>query len=296
MIWIFLAIFAQFISAGVYMIDKYLVGPKAIGRPAVYTIYVCLLSGFVLVLLPFGGVLPLTAALTALSLSIAISFTISLLFLYSALQSSDASDVAPVYGAISAIATLIFGLLLLDSNLPEYFFLGFPFLILGTFLMSHFRFGGKSSFYVIFAGIFAGFSSVLMKIMFDQTTFLNAFFWSRMANVAGAFLLLLWPANFKAAFNNLKKSTEGAKFLIVGNKVLAGAAFLLTLAAIKLGDVTVVNSLAGFQFVFVLIFAFAFTYFLPKYFHEAVHREENRLKKMTASAIIIAGFILMFWS
>jgi drug/metabolite transporter (DMT)-like permease len=294
MIWILLAILSQLISAGVYMADKYLVGPKAIGRPVVYAIYVCLLSGFVLVLLPFGVVLPLTWPLIALCLGITVAFTTSLLFLYSALKTSDVSDVAPVMGAISAVATLAFGLYLLNSFLPRFFFVGFPILIFGTFLMSRFRFNKKSSFYVIAAGILFGLSSVLIKILFGETSFLNAFFWSRMTNVFGAIILLLWPANFKAVFSNVKSSTGGTKILIVGNKTLAGIAYLLSLVAIKLGNVTVVNSLAGFEFVFILLLAFIFTYKFPKYFQEAVHNKNDRRKKLWASGLIIVGFIIMF--
>jgi hypothetical protein len=104
----------------------------------------------------------------------------------------------------------------------------------------------------------------------------------------------LWPANFKAVFSNVKSSTGGTKILVVGNKTLAGIAYLLSLVAIKLGNVTVVNSLAGFEFVFILLLAFIFTYKFPKYFQEAVHNKNDRLKKIWASGLIIIGFVIMF--
>lgn len=292
--WVLLAIIAQFIAAVVFMIDKYLMSPKAIGRPIIYAIYASLLSGAVVVLAPIGVIsLPSGFVLLMIIITGAI-YIVSLLLLYSSLKIADVSDVAPVMGAITAIATLIFGFFLLKDNLPQNFFAGFPLLVLGTFLMSRFRFNKKTLIFVLSGGILFGLSSVLIKIIFQHAGFIDGFFWSRMANVFWAVALLAWPSNFRAVRDSLKKSTAGTKYLVIGNKTLAGFSFLLTLIAINLGSVSVVNSLAGFQFVFILVFAFVATFYLPEYFHEAVHRGHNRLKKITASAIIVVGFIIMF--
>ncbi len=299
--WIYLVIIAQFISAAVVLIDKYLVGSKTdshgsapAGGPAVYTFYVSILSGVVLVILPFGWVLLPTLSVILISLAVAFSYIFSILFLYNSLKTSDASDVAPVMGAISALSTLFFSFIILKNSLPHNFMIGFLYLIAGTFLMSHFRFDKKSSIYVILAGLLFGLSSVFTKMIFNQTTFVNGFFWSRMANVLAAVTLLLWPANLKAIVQNLKYSTKETKFLVIGNKALAGLAFLLILGAIKLGEVSVVNALGGIQFVFLLLLAFIFTYKMPEHFHEAVHRERNLIKKITASSLIIIGLYLLF--
>lgn len=302
MSWIYLVIIGQFISAVVVLIDKYLVSAKSAkhpasspaGGPAVYAFYIGILSGVVLLVLPFGWVSPPTLSIVWISLAVAFSYIFSILFLYNSLRTADASDVAPVMGAIAAISTLIFSFVFLKTSLPHNFFTGFLYLIAGTLLMSHFRFDKNSTVYVILAGLLFGLSSVFVKIIFNQTTFINGFFWSRMANVLGAASLLLWPANLKAVTNNLKRSTGETKFLILGNKVLSGLAFILILAAIKLGNVSVVNALGGIQFVFLLLFAFIFTYTMPEHFHEAVHRRHNRIKKIAASGLIIIGLYLLF--
>lgn len=293
-IWIYLVIIAQFISAIVVLVDKYLISSKSVSQPAVYAFYVGSLSGVVLVILPFGWILPPTSAIILISLAVAFSYIFSLLFLYNSLKTADASDVAPVMGAVSAISTLIFSLIFLHSSLPHNFFIGFLYLIAGTFLMSHFRFDKNAVLYVVLAGLLFGLSSVLIKMIFNQTTFINGFFWSRMANVLGAAMLLLWPANLKAVIDNLKKSSGETKFIVVGNKAFSGLAFILILTAIKMGDVSVVNALNGIQFVFLLLFAFMFTYRMPEYFHEAVHQKHNLVKKITASGLIIVGLYVLF--
>jgi len=292
--WLYLVIIAEFISAIVFMVDKYLVASKAVGRPVVYAFYVGILSIVVLGVLPFGLVSIPSLDIILLSAAVAITFVSSTIFLYSSLQTADASDVAPVMGAVTAMSTLGFSVWLLNTGLPHNFLISFALLMSGTFLMSAFRFDAKATFLVIFGGILFGLSSVCLKMIFNETSFWNGFFWSRIANVAGVLALLIWPANLRAIINNAKTSKARVKYLVVGNKALAGFAFLLTLAAIKFGDVSVINALDGLHFVFLLILAFILTYALPNFFHEAVHRRHNRLKKITASALIIAGFILMF--
>lgn len=291
--WIYLVIIAQFISAIVVLVDKYLISSKSVGRPAVYAFYVGLLSGVVIIILPFGVLAP-TSKIILTSLAIAFAYILSIFFLYSSLETADASDVAPVMGAVSALATLVFSFLILKTSLPPNFFLGFLYLIAGTFLMSRFRFDRISAVYVMLAGLFFGLSSIFVKIIFTQTTFINGFFWSRMANVFGAAMLLLWPANLKAITADFKRSNRETKLLVVGNKAFSGFAFLLILIAINLGNVAIVNALGGVQFVFLLLFAFLFTYWMPEHFHEAVHRGHNRIKKIVASGLIIVGLFLLF--
>jgi len=294
MSWLYLVIIAEFISAIVFMTDKYLISSKSVGKPVVYAFYVGILSAVVLAILPFNLISLPNLRIILLSAAVAVAFVASTLFLYSSLQTADASDVAPVMGAMTAIATLGFSFWLLDSDLPRNFAVAFSVLMAGTLMMSAFRFDTRATIYVVCGGILFGLSSVLLKLMFNETTFWNGFFWSRMANVAGAFALLLWPGNFRAVMGNVRTSKVGVKYLIIGNKALAGFAFLMTLAAIKLGNVSIVNALDGLHFVFLLVLAFILTYAMPEFFHEAVHRRHNRIKKLTASAIIVTGFVLMF--
>src|SRR5262245_60630079 len=107
-IWVLLAIGAQLLFAISVLVDRQIVTKdQHIGKPIVYAFYVSLLSGFVLVFVPFGVVGWPGGTLIALSAAYAASFMASIFFLYSALRLARASDVAPAVGAISAITTLI---------------------------------------------------------------------------------------------------------------------------------------------------------------------------------------------
>lgn len=289
-----LAVAAQFLSAVVVLVDKYLVtSPKASLHPVVYAFYVGILSAVVVVLIPFGIVLVPPPEVVISYFIVAFSSIFSTLFLYKSLQLSDASDVAPVMGAVSAIATFAFSFLILHEDLPRSFLLGFAFLVAGTFLISHFRFVRSSISYTLAAGMLFGLSSVFIKLIFRDTTFLNAFFWSRIANVIGALVLIAWPANLKAILNSLKKSPAKAKVTVVGNKVIAGLASLLLLLAISRGSPSLVNALVGIQFIFLFIFAALFAKRLSAYLYENIGPKEA-LHKFSAIVLVVIGFFFLF--
>ncbi len=289
-----MVLIAQFINAIVVLVDRHLVRSPAISKPIIYTFYVSMLSGVVILLLPFGVVLSPTIQIIQLSLIAGIGYTVSLLFLYKSLKISDASDVAPVVGAVSALATFGFSILFLNDSLSNNFLIGFALLVAGTFVMSYFRFTRRTVMFTVLAGILFGFSSVFLKQIFNETTFWNGFFWSRMANVVAILLFLLWPANFRSVWKNLWSSSVGTKSAIVGNKVMAGFAFLLILYSINLGNVSIVSALSGIQFAFLLLLAFLFTKKFPNYFSESVHHRHIVVHKSVATTLIILGLIFLF--
>jgi len=263
--WVFLAIAAQALFATSTFVDRHvLTHSRGIGKPAAYAFYISLLSGFVLVLVPFGVVSEPSLIVLELSLATAATFILGLLLLYHALKEGTASDVMPVVAAFSAIATFVWAYLFLDEGLPAMFIVSVALFIIGTFLISKFKFRRLGLYHVIAAGLLFGVSTVLIKLIFHETTFWDGFFWSRMANVIGAGFLLLWPGNAKAIFHGVKSSSHGTKWVVLGNKMLAGVAAAMTFFAISLGSVSVVNAMAGLQFAFLLLIAFLFATRFPQ--------------------------------
>ena len=293
MSWIIITILAQAIFAVVTLIDRFMVSTPAINKPAVYTFYNNILLIAVIGLLPFGVVSSPTPKLLEFSFFFGVTLTFSLLFLYRALKISEASDVSPVFAAISAIAAFGFGLLFLLGGLTGNFLTGFALLVIGTLVMSYFRFTWRSLFYVFLAGCLSALSSVLLKEIFNQTSFWNGLFWAELGGVTGVLFFLLVPSNRKDIRENLKQSSGGIKTVVVLNKALAGFAYFLIIYSIKLGNVSIVNALGGTQFVFLLFLALIFGRKFPGYFHETTGIKEV-LEKSVAMAAIIAGLIFLF--
>ncbi|MBI2670157.1 MAG: EamA family transporter [Candidatus Yanofskybacteria bacterium] len=294
MLWVYLIILAQFLLAIVTLVDKHFVTSALIGKPVIYAFYIGAMSVVVILFLPFGVVMAPELAVIKLSLVAGVSHVFSILFLYKSLKLSDASDVAPALGAVSAVATFGFSTVFLGEGLTGNFLYGFILLVIGTFLTSYFHLTRKATLFLIIAGILFGFSTVFLKELFNQTAFWNGFFWSRLANVLGVTVLLLWPSNVRAIWNNVKTSSVGTKTAVVANKIIAGFAFLLILYAIKLGDVSVINALTGAQFAFLLLLAVLFTKKFPKYFYESVHHHHAILRKAIATIVIAIGLALLF--
>ncbi len=293
-LWIALAALAQLISAGIVLVDKYvLVSHAHLGRPAVYAFYISILSGFVLVLVPFGVISIPSFNVLALSMLASVTFILSVLFLYTALKRGNASDAIPIVGAVSAVVAAHLAYVFLDQDLPRAFIPAFILLVIGTVLISHFKFTGKSLGLVVASGIFFGASAILIKLIFLETSFIDGFFWSRMTNVVGALFLLAIPANRRAIFHGYRTSSHGMKWLVVSNKTLGGVAAFLTLLAIHLGSVTIVNAMAGLQFVFLLSFAYFSARWFPSVFKGEVHPHQFP-HQVYGILCVVAGIAALF--
>lgn len=293
-LWIVLAIAAQVLFAVVTFVDRHvLTHGKGIASPVAYAFYVALLSGVVVVLVPFGVISSPSLVILELSFAMAAAFIVSLILLYSALKEGKASDVMPVVAAFSALASFGLAHFFLDEKLPAMFLLSVALFIIGAFLISRFRFTRRVLYMVIGAGVLFGLSAFLFKLIFLQTTFWDGFFWTRMANVIGAGLLLLWPGNIRAIFHGARNSSHGTKWLVVGNKTLAGIAAAMTFFAISLGSVSVVNAMSGLQFAFLLLIASLFAGRFPNILRGEIERK-GLTHKLYGIAIIMLGLAALY--
>lgn len=293
--WLGIAIFAQFLFAVSVLIDKHIVlRTEHIGKPIVYAFYVSLLSGFVIVLAPLGLVSLPSAVVLALSFLSAISFLAAIYFLYSALRIAFASDVAPVVGAVSAIATVVLAGFWIDGDITPYFFIPVALLIAGTALISHFHFTRRALLYVVVSGLGFGSTIFLNKLVFIEADFLDGVFWTRMMNVIVALFLLFIPRVRAAIFKGGTHSSQGARLLVLGNKIIAGSASVLTAFAVSLGSVSVVNSLAGLQFVFLFALTFLFSKSIPGPSQNTSHVHVGFKHTAIGVALIVLGLALLY--
>lgn len=292
--WVGLAIAAQALAAVSIFVDRYvLTHGKGIGSPVAYAFFVALLSGFVVVLLPFGVVAMPSLIVIEISLMMAITFIGALILLYRALKEGTASDVMPVIAAFSAIGSFVLANLFLNESLPHAFLISVVLFIIGTFFISRLRFTTHSILLVIVAGLLFGICAFLAKLVFLETTFWDGFFWSRMANVLGAGALLLWPGNVKAIFHGTKQSSHGTKWVIIGNKTLSGIAGVLMFLAISAGPVSVVNAMAGLQFAFLLVFAYLFADRFPRVLKGEIESKGLR-HKLYGVALVVLGIAVLY--
>ncbi len=309
--WISLAVIAQLINAGVALVDKYIVtSEKVMPRPFVYAFYTCILAGvwvavFLVGVLPFpflkfSGIPSLlnieypTLHVATLSILSAYTFFIALVSLYTGLRDADTSDVIPVVGAVSAIASFGLSYFLLDTRLTPNFIGGLVLLSIGTFLVSHLRFKWQTALTSVHAGLFFAIHYVTIKGLFNETSFDNGFFWSRIAFFVVALSMLLVPGYFAKIRMQTTATSKRSGLLVLGNKFMAGIGSILILKATALGSVSLVQALGGLQFIFILLFSL----FLGRKSHvdcgENLTCNEDIYHKVIFIAIITLGFFVLF--
>ncbi|MCA9366952.1 EamA family transporter [Candidatus Kaiserbacteria bacterium] len=309
MSWILLATLGQFLNAIVAIIDKYIVSDeRAMPRPFVYAFYSCLLTGAWLGIYIFGfipglaekgfptltDVKPPTLTVVAMSFLAAYTFFFALVSMFEALRRADASMVMPVIGSVSALSAFGLSYAFLDTTLSDTFIIGVVLLAVGTMLVAQNLPKSDTVLQVTHAGLFFALHAITMKGLFNETNFNDGFFWSRVAFMLFALSLLLVPAylqKIKTETGNASKRTGG---IILLNKVLAGVAAFLLLKATDLGEVSVVQSLDGLKFVFILIISAVFAHWLPESVTGRDPRPQTFFRNLLYVAVIVVGYIVLF--
>ena len=286
-------VFGQILNAFTVLIDKYVVTKTAVSRPGVYAFYVAIMSGIVIILLPFGVINIPNPETLAISILMGFCFILSIIFLYDALKHGNATDVVAWLAAISTLTTFVGSYFVLNEKLPTSFPLALIFFLLGMALVGHFRFYARSFLFVVLSGILFGISAVLVKFLFMHANFVNGFFWSRMGNVLAALSLLLLPGVRNHVYTTSKAVTHKTSSLIFINRILSGVSFICVLYAIRLGSPAIVNALSSLQFVFVFLLIFLFRKKLTEFYHHEF-RKGHVLHKVLAITFIIIGFFTLF--
>jgi uncharacterized membrane protein len=232
----------------------------------------------------------------AMSFLAAYTFFMALVSMFEALKNQDASDVMPAIGAVSAVSS--FGLAYLFFNIPlaPHFMWGITLLSLGTLLLSHVRLrGGKSLIlHIVHSGLFFALHYVVMKGLFDETSFADGFFWSRIGFVLFALSLLLVPVYFDKIKEQTKTTSRKTGWIVVGTKILAGVAAFMLLKATDLGDVSVVQALDGLKFVFIILLSLLVGRFIPHTAGENEFDFKTVIRKALYVALIALGFVILF--
>lgn len=300
--WLSVAIFAYLINAGVFVADKFLLSKK-IHSSIVYAFYVGIwsfLNVFLLFLIPPGQAQVPTFQQLLLDLISGLIFLGTLVFWYKALHQSEATRVVPIVGALTPIFSFLLSFVFLGEKLNERQLLAFFVLIIGGLLISvkhtkfyeikmvieRFKNVFGNTFGRIHAGyrptqrllvnsaisalFFAGFY-VLIKYVYSHQPFIEAFVCSRLGSFVGVSLILLVPS-WRRLIHEHRQSRSSGKpmnwwffFLVRG---CAAIAFILLNRAISLGNVALINSLQGAQYLFLILLVLFISSRYPQFFKE----------------------------
>ncbi len=320
--WLLVVTISYFISAGVYVADKFILSKK-IHSSVAYAFYVGIWSVFNFVILIFAPWYPNLQEF-ALDIFAGLLFLLTLVFWYKALHQSEATRVVPIVGALTPIFSFMLSFIFLGETLTERHFLAFLILINGGILISVKRTPFyvwsklKNRFKEVFGHIFGGiharyhpmrrlvFNSaasallfaayyVLMRYIYTTQPFVGSFVWSRLGTFIGAILIFLAPS-WREIINKHKQEATRVKsmgfFLLV--RLLGSVAFIMLNWAISFpgSSVAVINSLQGVQYVFLILLVL----FLSRNYPNIMQEELGGgvlLQKLIGASLILTGFYML---
>ena len=297
--WIYIAIIGYALLAVEAVMSKYILAARMKSWP-LYAFYVGIFSAFSLFLAPFGlkwqGVLPFLISFLS-----GIIFFLSLSFLFYSLVRSSTSRVYILFGAVSTIATAVLARLMIGEIISEKEAAGIIFLLLGGAVISYKFYASRFFSHwrgATLAGILAAFSLILLKLGYNNGTFVNGYIISRIGIMFAALAALLIPDFRKAVFENIKKrkrkeNIENLAGTIVA-KATAGLGTLLINYSISLGSVAIVSSLVSIQYLLTFVFALFLSLFLESIFVEKFSLL-NILAKMTGIFLVMIGTLLVIF-
>jgi drug/metabolite transporter (DMT)-like permease len=254
--WLLIAVLAQIVLGTSAVFDKLLLKRKFFD-PLVYTFWLGLLGIFAILILPFGPA-PLESFTIVIALIAGALFVLAMLFLFYALDYSDASSALPVIGGFSPIFTLFFSYLILGSSLGFGELPAFLFLVLGGIVLffvekKELRF--LFFLFVVASALFLGLSNVLSKIVFQTAPFVAGFAWIKLGGAFFVLLFLLYKNLRKRIFSSSRQAKAKHHFLYFVNRVYAGAGSVLVYFAVWLAHPAMVDATQSLKYIVIFFFA-----------------------------------------
>jgi uncharacterized membrane protein len=276
----------------VAILDK-LILTKSVKSSATYAFYSTIFFLALFILSPFFPFLSSGYDYTIALIS-GLSFGFGLWTMFNALRLGETSHISPFIGGMVALSTYGLSYLLLGESLSGQEQVGVILLVIASLLFSlekTRKHGGfhRGFLWAIASGVLFGLSHVCAKYIYDIYPFMTGLVWTKATAGFVGVLALLIPGVRKDL--GQKDKSSSTKSLITADKVLGILGVVLIQYAISIGSVTVVNAMAGIQFVLVFIFAYILTKLAPKFFKEYFTRREL-VVEIIAMILVVVGSAL----
>ncbi|MDD5098134.1 MAG: hypothetical protein PHD31_00185 [Candidatus Pacebacteria bacterium] len=297
MFWIIATILSYFFYSLASLGDKIILAGPA--KPKEYTFTVGLFSILVVLMIPFvsfgfpNGIQWLWIVLEG------IVYVLGLYCLFAALDRFDVSRVVPTIGAsqpifIFILTCLFWGIQVLKTNEV----LAFVMLLIGSVVVSMDKDSDISKDFVklsFIASILFSLDFIFSKLIFLEMPFWQGFIWMRIVSFLFV-IVFLFNKKFRKEYFNSNSGGLGKNnvFLFVTTQASGGLAMLLQSWAIALAPVAylaIMNSMRGFQYVFLFIMTIFISYLFPKILKEETSKNVV-FQKIIAILIICTGLFV----
>jgi len=277
-----------------YIIDKYFKNSDT-AISMVFTACIGLIMiPFILFFKPTTLKLPLINILVMVSSGIL--YMSAMLFYLRAIQSEEASVVAPMF-QMSALFTFILGYLILGETLNLSNGFGALLIIIGALTLSlngSFnlkKLKTKTLFLMILCTFVLALSSVIFKFFAIKEEFWITIFWTYVGEAIFGIGILLIPKYFRQFKELLKTNTKALLAINGANELINLGGGLGVRFASILAPVALIGAISSTTTLFVFIFGIFLTIF-PKITHENLSWK-NLFQKGLAAILVAIGIILI---
>jgi drug/metabolite transporter (DMT)-like permease len=295
--WFAIALWAPFLLACANHNDKFLLSrhlaKKTIGAVAITSaLFSALAVPVVLLLQP--DVTSVTIFQAAALVATGMSSILGAVFYLHALDTDEASRVAPLYQTVPVFAYIL-GYFVLGETITLAQGFGSIVVIVGALALSFEVSRGEARLkrslvaLMLGASLLSAGNGVIFKLIAVDKGFLVSLFWGYAGQVlAGLTLLTFIPAyraDFLALLHDRRKAAIG---LIALSRVLFGVSEAITLYATLLAPVALVLLVGSFQPLFVLAIGITLTILVPTAVEESL-RHSKLLQKGVGIGLMLAG-------
>jgi len=294
MTWQLLAISAAALWAGVNIIDKHLLSGRVKNPLVMFS-----LSGVFTALIALG--LRISGIVHPIGLPLALwamfggalgVFAASLYF--HAVKMGDISRIAPLFHVIP-LYTALFAAVFLNEVFTIKMYIGITVIVLGAIMLSPRaegrRFKLSNVFWlVMLSSAIVAVSNVITKHVFNASDYWTVFFYIMIGQTA-SIIPIIWFAR-RDVKNTIIEHGRKVVWLLLLVEVMDLSAMFMFYAAMFIGYVTLVNTLAAVQPFFILLFAVIASIWFPKILKEEISRK-TVAQKLVAIALIFAGVLLV---
>ncbi len=271
-------------------------------NPAVYAFYTTIFSAITVVLLPFFGFPHGTDALWALGSGI--SFGLGVWTMYIAFKHGEASHLAPFVGAVVSIGTFILSYAVLHTSFNSSEKIGLALLVGASLLLSYEKSNREKGLYqgflwAIISGLLFACSHISAKYIYTLYPFINGIVWTKSTiGIVGIGIILI--PHFRHQIlqrkspeqKEEKPSKKSSITKFATTKTLGIVSTLCIQYGIAIGNVAIINAMAGLQYVLVFIFIFLLTKIRPTLFSEDFTKKEFAVQTI-AIALIVTGLVFL---
>jgi uncharacterized membrane protein len=291
---IFLTIFQYLVQALVDLMDKFLITARKI-EPISYTFYTVVTGLVLLIAWPFTY-FHISAHFIGLDLLSGAVFSLAMFVFFKALSQGEASRVIPYVFGLVPVFDILISYFTGKNVLVIHEVVAVCLLIPGALLISYQKtknWAAHLGLKTLSAFLFSAYYAVWQTAA-QSGPVLNNLMWNRIGAAAVLLLPLLIPAFRKKVFAHREvKHKKSTSVIFLFKQVLGGINFIFLSFLYTIGTISIINSLQGFRYIFLLIVSS----FLSKKRQHLINEEVNTKtlwQKSFGVALVFAGVIFLF--